>query len=119
MGRVISPAALGRLHLIVEVLSGRALELILRAGAERRKLRVSDIIFDVAAIIANGQRVWGRWRHATRTHSLYMAEQISPIVTPVSFLMIVHQGEKREIKMIWVTRGSVAGSSFPCTVLSP
>ena len=45
-------------------------------------------------------------------------EQISPIVTPVSFLTIVHHGEYLEMMISWDTLGSVAGWSLPCTPLS-
>ena len=46
-------------------------------------------------------------------YSLYIAEQTSATVTPESFVMIVHQGDNREITMSRETRGRTAGSSFP------
>lgn len=42
-----------------------------------------------------------------------MVEQTSAIVTPVSLVMIVHQGDNREMTTSRDTRGRVAGSSFP------
>lgn len=48
-----------------------------------------------------------------KAYSLYIVEQTSAIVTPVSLVMMVHQGDNREMTMSRDTRGSVAGSSFP------
>lgn len=50
---------------------------------------------------------------AMKTYSLKIVEQTSAIVTPLSLVMIVHQGDNREMTTSRVTRGKVAGSSFP------
>ena len=46
-------------------------------------------------------------------YSLNIVEQTSAIVTPVSLVMIVHQGDNREMTTNRDTRGRVAGSSLP------
>lgn len=46
------------------------------------------------------------------THSFQIVVQMSPSVTPRSFLMIVHHGLFSVMRISSPTRGSVAGSSF-------
>lgn len=46
------------------------------------------------------------------THSFQMVVQMSFMVTPAGFLMIVHHGVYSVMMMISETRGSVAGSSL-------
>lgn len=122
--RVVAPGILASLRLgVLKILLCDTLHMFLNSRVEGIELWIRHVVLCVALVEKErGMSVQSRrkWKYQVRqeAYSLYSTEQTSPIVTPESLLMMVHQGDWRDMMISWLTRGSVAGSSLP-TMLSP
>ena len=84
---------------------GNLLDALLDAWLCCGEFTLGDYIFDIATAVSAAVVA----AHDMSTHSLCICPHMSPSVTPDSFRIVVHHGERSVMICITDTRGSVAG----------